>query len=264
MQDSTANKPESANDEIRQFFDDMSVGRNEAIQANPVICYEQELRAEAALDLLAPQPGDRVLDIGCGNARDIAKIAESGGHVVGVDISAGMVEAAKLELERIGVTDVTLLVGDATCLGFPDGSFDKVLCSEVIEHIPDAPQALREIWRVLRPGGSLVLTTPNKGSWYGFERYWVWEKLLGRKWPHPCDEWRNTAELFALMEGSRFRVSERKTVCFTPGFILTYFLLPGMIQKLLVKVVSHLEPVLQRTFQNRGYTICVMAMRGIE
>lgn len=254
----------SAKDEIREFFDDLSVGRNETIQANPVITYEQEIRAQTVLGHLAVKSGERVLDIGCGNARDIARIAKLGGQVVGVDISAGMVAAAKQELERVGMSGITLQVGDATHLDFPDASFDKVLCSEVIEHIPDAPQALREMRRVLRPGGSLVLSTPNKGSWYGFERYWIWERLLRRKWPHPCDEWRSMAEVLALVEQSRFKVSERRSVCFVPGFIVTYFLLPRLFQSLLIGMVGKLEPLLQRWFQNRGYTVCVMAMRDIE
>jgi ubiquinone/menaquinone biosynthesis C-methylase UbiE len=250
--------------EIRRLFDDMSMGRNETIQESPVICYEQELRAQTVLELLAVKPGERVLDIGCGNARDITRIAERGGEVVGVDNSPGMVEAARQELERMGLSGITLQVGDATSLDFADASFDKVLCSEVIEHIPDAAQALREMRRVLRPGGSLVLSTPNKGSWYGFERYWIWERFLRRKWPHPCDEWRNMAEVLALVEQSLLKVSERRSVCFVPGFIVTYFVLPRLLQRLLAGVVGKLEPLLQRWLINRGYTICVTAMRGTE
>jgi ubiquinone/menaquinone biosynthesis C-methylase UbiE len=254
----------SSKDEIRQFFNDMSSGRNKAIQANPVISYEQELRAETVLGLLAVKRGERVLDIGCGNARDIARIAACGGHVIGVDISEGMVAAARQEVERMGGNEITLQVGDATRLDFPDASFDKVLCSEVIEHIPDAPQALREMHRVLKPGGTLVLSTPNKGSWYGFERYWLWEKLLRRKWPHPCDVWRSMSELLALVEQGRFKVSERRSVCFVPGFLVSYFILPSLMQRLLVKMVGKLEPFLQRWLQNSGYTICVRATRAIE
>lgn len=253
----------SSKDEIREFFNEMSAGRNGVIQANPIISYEQELRAETVLSLLAVRRGDYVLDIGCGNARDIAKITACGGYLVGVDISEGMVASACQEIERMGIKDVTLQVGDATCLNFPDAIFDKVLCSEVIEHIPDALQALREIHRVLKPGGNLVISTPNKASWYGFERYWLWEKLLGRKWPHPCDEWRSMGDLLVLIERSQLKVSTRRTVCFVPGFILTYFILPRMLQRLLIMVVGKLEPLFQRWLPNKGYTICIMAKKSI-
>ncbi len=251
----------SEKDEIRTFFDDMSVGRNEAIEANPVVCYEQELRAQTVLRMLDVKPGERILDIGCGNARDIARIAEAGGKVFGVDVSPGMVAAAQQELTRMGIGDVELQVGDATCLDFPNACFDKVLCSEVIEHIPNASQALSEMYRVLKPGGKLVLSTPNKGSWYGFERYWIWQGLLRRKWPHPCDEWRSLAEVLDLVTQHRFVVTEQKSVCFVPGFIVTYFVLPRQIQRFLIRLVVACEPSLQRWFQTRGYTICVMAMR---
>ncbi len=251
----------SAKEEIRQFFDDMSVGRNETIRANPIISYEQELRARTVLGLLAVQPGERILDIGCGNARDIARIAELGGEVVGVDISAGMVAAARKELERMGKNDIALQVGDATNLDFPDASFDKVLCSEVIEHIPDTPRALREMRRILKPGGSLVLSTPNRGSWYGFERYWLWEKVLRRKWPHPCDEWRTMAEVLALVEHGRLKLSEHRSVCFVPGFMVTYFILPSVMQRFVVWLVGILEPLMQSWFRNRGYTVCIKAVR---
>jgi ubiquinone/menaquinone biosynthesis C-methylase UbiE len=254
----------SKKDEIRKHFDGMAIGRNETIQASPVIHYEQELRAKTVLSLLAVKSGERVLDIGCGNARDIVQIAECGGVIVGVDISEGMVAAAKQELEHIGMSSITLQVGDAACLDFPDASFDKVLCSEVIEHIPDAPRALREIRRVLKPRGSLVLSTPNRGSWYGFERYWILETLLRRKWPHPCDEWRSMTEVISLLEKSGFRIHKQRSVCFVPGFIVTYFFLPRLVQELLVRVIGKMEPKLQHRFQKRGYTICVMAMRDGE
>ncbi len=251
----------SSRDEIRDFFNEMSSGRNEAIHANPIISYEQELRAKNVLDLMAVKQGERVLDIGCGNARDIARIATCGGNVIGVDISEGMVAAARMEVARMGLQGITLQIGDATRLNFPDASFDKVLCSEVIEHIPDAPKALREICRVLKPGGTLVLSTPNKRSWYGFERYWLWEKVLRRTWPHPCDEWRSMTELLALLEHSDLKVTVQRSFCFVPGFIVTYFILPRMLQRLLVKMIGNLEPLLQRGFKSNGYTICVVARK---
>lgn len=252
----------SDGDEIREFFDDMSFGRNEAIDSNPVIRYEQELRAQTVLSLLSINPGEHVLDIGCANARDISELVKSGAQVTGVDISESMIDAAKKQLSQIGIDGVTLRVGDATRLNFSDASFDKILCSEVIEHIPDALQALKEIRRVLKRGGALVLSTPNKSSWYGIERYWLWQRLLRRKWPHPYDEWRNSKELSRLLEQSLFTVSKKKTVCFVPGFMATYFVLPRVMQKILVDAVNKIEPLLRKWLPDRGYTICILATRN--
>lgn len=261
-EDSDDAKPASA--EIRQYFDQLSIGRNEAIQSNPIINYEQALRAVTVLDMLAARPGERVLDIGCGNARDMIKLVECGAQVVGVDISEGMVAGAKNELEAHGIIGVDLQVGDATCLDFADASFDKILCSEVIEHIPDAPKALCEMYRILKPSGRLVLSTPNSKSWYGFERYVLWQKILRRNWTHPCDEWRSTAELESLVKQSGFRVGRLKSVCYIPGFLVTYFLLPNVLQRLLVRWIGRIEETLRRWFPKRGYTICVLANRDAK
>lgn len=252
---------EHGDGEIRKFFDDMSSGRNETINANPVINYEQLLRGRTVLDLLEVKPGERILDIGCGNARDIIFIVQMGAQVVGVDISEGMVKAAQEEVKSKSIKGVTLQVGDATALDFSDAYFDKVLCSEVVEHIPNAAKAFSEMRRVLKTGGRLVISTPNKVSWYGWERYWLWEKILRRKWPHPCDEWRSMAEVVNLIENSGLKVLRKKTVCFIPGFIVTYFVLPRMLQSLVVRLVGAVEPFLRRLAPNRGYTVCVSSVR---
>ena len=212
--------------------------------------------------MLSPKHGESILDIGCGNARDIAAIRDTGAEVIEVDSSPGMVNAARQKLRSIGKCSVSDEVGDTTCLAFPDASFDKVLCSEVIEHIPDALLALREVRRVLKPGGVLVLSTPNKGSWYGLDRYFIWERLLRKKWPHPCDEWRTIEELLSLVRESGLRLCSQKTVCFIPGFIFPYFLLPKRLQDLVARFANYYEEYLQQRFRSRGYMICITAVRN--
>jgi len=195
--------------EIARFFDEMSVDRNRKIQSNPIINYEQQVLSRTVLVMLSPSQGEKILDIGCGNARDLAIIAATGAQVVGVDIAEGMVSAARQELIKLGIESVLLRVGDAKQLDFADGEFDKVLCSEVIEHIPDAEKALAEIWRVLKPGVVLVLSTPNPKSWYRFDRYWIWERVLRKKWNHPFDQWRTMSDLISLVEHKGFKVGQK-------------------------------------------------------
>src|SRR3990167_128211 len=173
QENSSTNAKPTEKSDITHFFNEMSVGRNETIQSNPIVDYEQHVRSKKVLDLLSANRGEKILDIGCGNARDIVQIVGTGAQVIGVDISEGMVLEAQQELAKFGLGNVLLKVGDATRLEFADDEFDKILCSEVIEHIPEAEKALREMWRVLKPGRLLVLSTPNPRSWYGFERYIV-------------------------------------------------------------------------------------------
>ena len=245
---------------IARFFDAMAPQRNGLFRANPILDYEQAVRSRAVLSLLKPRAGETILDIGCGNARDIVPILRANARIVGVDISPEMIRQGKSDLADAGFPDVELQVGDATELEFPTGTFDAVLCSEVIEHIPDASRAIGEMFRVLRPGGRLVLSTPNRTSWYGFDRYIVWTRMLRRTWNHPFDNWRTTTELSNLLEEQGFAVEVTRTVCYVPGFLLTYFV-PPAAQRLIAATVRYLETVASSIAPRWGYLLVVTATK---
>jgi len=244
---------------IAHFFDDMAVDRNEILRSNPVLDHEQRVRSRAVLALLSARPGETTLDIGCGNARDIIPILRAGARIVGVDLSEGMIHQARRELAAAGHRDVDLAVGDATQLKYPSASFDKILCSEVIEHVPDADAAVSEMCRVLKPGGTLVISTPNRSSWYGFDRFVVWRHVLRRPWNHPFDNWRTMRDLCALLERHGFQIQTTTTVCYLPGFILTYRL-PRVLQRAVVWGASHTEWLASRIAPRHGYMNVVAAV----
>ena len=113
-------------------------------------------------------PGQRVLDLGCGEGRHvIAACALDGVDAVGVDLSLEDLATARQRMQEFdarGGTDAplfALLAGDALRLPFADASFDAVICSEVLEHIPDYRAALQEIQRVLKPGGFFCASVPR-------------------------------------------------------------------------------------------------------
>jgi methionine biosynthesis protein MetW len=105
----------------------------------------------------------RVLDLGCGEGRQVASLSEAlgGPLVVGLDISPAALAQARAQ----GATAVTAAI-DEHILPFRDGSFDLVVFSEVIEHLVDTDGVLDEILRVLVPGGTLVISTPNLAAWF--------------------------------------------------------------------------------------------------
>jgi len=116
---------------------------------------------------LEVHPGDRVLDAGCGEGRHCFGCLERGAEVVGLDLDfASMRDAAKrlarraTELGSVG----TMVQGDTFHLPFPDDHFDRVICSEVMEHVHDYTAAARELARVTRPGGRLAITIPTTTS----------------------------------------------------------------------------------------------------
>jgi ubiquinone/menaquinone biosynthesis C-methylase UbiE len=250
---------DSSKDAIALFFDEMSGKRNKLFESNPVLEYEQTVRSKTVLAMLDAQPGDRVLDIGCGNARDIIPLVRAGATVIGIDLSEGMIRQAMLDLAGTNCR-AHLQVGDATHLSFATNTFDKIVCSEVIEHIPDADEAMREMYRVLRVGGSLIVSTPNRRSWYGFDRYVLWTTVFRRKWNHPFDNWRTMTALVDLLERHGFIVTSRATVCYLPGFLLTYPLKWKLVQDAIVSIVRKTEWVWSRVVPGNGYLLVV----GVE
>lgn len=114
----------------------------------------------ALLDAAALAPGERVLDVACGTglvALEAARAVGATGWVVGVDLSDRMVDAARDRAGAQQLRNVDFARMDAEALGLPEGDFDVVLCALGLMYMPDPPRALREMRRVLRPGGRLVL-----------------------------------------------------------------------------------------------------------
>ena len=112
--------------------------------------------------------GERVLDLGCGEGRHVISAYVLGEvHALGVDLSRkdlATAQARFAEFEEAGNDQKQLDLTEASALAlpFPDASFDKVICSEVLEHIPDYRAALREIRRVLKPAGLLCISVPRR------------------------------------------------------------------------------------------------------
>lgn len=105
-------------------------------------------------------PGRTVLDAGCGAAYGSRLLAEAGAaEVVGVDIVETVLEAVAPSMPD----EVRLRAGDLRALDLDDGSFDLVVCFEVIEHFEDPFPVLDELVRVLAPGGLLLISSPNRG-----------------------------------------------------------------------------------------------------
>lgn len=112
------------------------------------------------VDVCPIRPEHKVLDVGCGVGMTPAWLAKTVGcHVVGIDKRPGMIDRATERAAREGVEDrVTLQVADALALPFDDDSFDVVMCESVLALVEDQPGLLREMLRVLKPGGRLGVT----------------------------------------------------------------------------------------------------------
>ena len=118
-------------------------------------------RVITMLDYLDIQPGDNILDMGCGEGF-YSMVLDNlyNCKITAVDFDPEILALAHKWLD--GRSNVTLEQGDITKLRFPDSSFDKIVCTEVLEHIDDDKTAIKELYRVLKPGGVIAITVPNK------------------------------------------------------------------------------------------------------
>lgn len=103
--------------------------------------------------------GKRLLDAGCGTGWFSKAAVERKAHVVAMDLGERLLQKVR---EKCGAETA---VGSVLAIPFPDNHFDVVISSEVIEHTTDPPKAIFEFARVLKPGGTLIVTTPNR-LWY--------------------------------------------------------------------------------------------------
>jgi ubiquinone/menaquinone biosynthesis C-methylase UbiE len=124
--------------------------------------------ARRSLELLRIGPGASVLDVGCGTGVLLPALAElvgSGGKVVGLDYSPELLVNARERVRQAGCEAVVELVeGNAVDLPFDDGAFDAAHVERVLIHVPDADAAIREMRRVVRPGGWVVAAEPDNAG----------------------------------------------------------------------------------------------------
>jgi 2-polyprenyl-3-methyl-5-hydroxy-6-metoxy-1,4-benzoquinol methylase len=131
---------------------------------------ERRHRAHAKL-LAAVGTGNRVLDVGCSSGYLAQPLSERGNTIVGIELDPEAACAAEQFCERV-------LVGDVEAMELPlePGSFDVVLCGDLIEHLRDPVAALARLRLFLRPEGRVVLSTPNIANWA------IRLSLLGGRW----------------------------------------------------------------------------------
>lgn len=120
------------------------------------------VRFNAVIDALNPRPKELILDLGCGTGYYTKEILRKGAKVIAVEYSSNYLNQAR---NFVGNNkNAKFIRSSATDLPFDNDTFNKVLFTEVIEHVPDYEKTLQEIKRVLKPKGIAVVTTPSRHS----------------------------------------------------------------------------------------------------
>jgi len=115
---------------------------------------------KVAIDKLAPQPNDRILDIATGTGDVLLEIASRNKSVriFGIDFSRGMLELGRIKINKKGYDQaVSFQIGSGECLPFADGSFDGAVCAFGIRNFSDIKLGLIEFYRILKPGGRAII-----------------------------------------------------------------------------------------------------------
>ncbi|MFR8010736.1 MAG: class I SAM-dependent methyltransferase [Clostridia bacterium] len=130
--------------------------------------FVDRVETDALLGLLNPRPGMEVLEVGCGTGNYLLKLAGAGCRITGIDIAPHMLEQARAKLTRHGIS-AALSIMNGKSLSFTDGIFDAAYSMAAFEFIDDIETVYREMRRVVRPGGDIVIGTIQRGS--------SWEQL---------------------------------------------------------------------------------------
>lgn len=148
-------------------------------------------------------PGGRVLDVGCASGGLLRRLEDVAGHRAGLELSPVAAAAAAAVCDEV----VGLALDDAA-VPFADGSFDVVVCADVLEHLPDPDAALRRVGRWVAPGGSVVISLPNIANWAARLRLlrgvWRYEEL--GTWDSGHLRFFTVASLRAMVESAGLEV----------------------------------------------------------
>jgi len=163
---------------------------------------------EATLALFAAKPGESIVDIGSGPGflcESLAQQVGPQGRVLGVDVSESMIESAR---QRNPFGNLTYELGDAVTVPAQDASFDAAISTQVFEYVADVDAAIREMRRVLKPGGrALVVATDWDGVvWHSSDR----ERMarMMRAWEPHCADPRLPRTLVARMREGGFEIED--------------------------------------------------------
>jgi demethylmenaquinone methyltransferase/2-methoxy-6-polyprenyl-1,4-benzoquinol methylase len=181
--------------EVARMFDDVAPRYD---ITNTVLSFAQDRRwRRQTRQCLELERGNRVLDLAAGTGVSTIELARGGAMAVACDFSLGMLRAGRANRQR---RRVPFVAGDATRLPFRDGQFDAVVISFGLRNVSGVPEALREMARVVRPGGRLVICEFSRPTWRPFRT--VYLNYLMRALPWVASRVSSNADAYVYLAES--------------------------------------------------------------
>ncbi|BFU92447.1 MAG: hypothetical protein NTAFB01_36340 [Nitrospira sp.] len=176
----------------------------ESFDAEPLAFWERYGRR--TIKRMGLRRGAQVLDVCCGTGASALPAAQAVGHegkVIAVDLAGELLKLGQTKAQTAGLQCLEFRHGDMTALGFPDRHFDAVVCVFGIFFVPDMETQVAELWRMVRPGGRLAITTWGARFWS--PAYELWLEVVRRRRPdlhtvfNPWDRITTTEAVCALL-----------------------------------------------------------------
>lgn len=150
---------------------------------NSVISFQQHLRwRKDTMKRMDVQPGSKALDVCCGTGDWSIALSEAvgeSGKVVGLDFSQNMLKIGEEKVKEQGIKNIELVHGNAMELPYPDNSFDYVTIGFGLRNVPDYMQVLKEMHRVVKPGGIAVCLETSQPTLFGFKQgYYLYFRYI--------------------------------------------------------------------------------------
>lgn len=240
---------QQTNELIRKYYDDLYKSDD---VGNIASATYNRLRVEMISDWL-PKEKQRLLIVGCGNKADQILLTQND-SAIGFDISHNAVAGVEFKEK--------LFVGDVLTIPLADSSVVNLVCSEVLEHIPLIENAAKEIARVVKPGGVVIVSTPNWNSWFGLFR-WIGEKVFHRELTsdgQPYDDWKTYNKLVKQI-GCSFKIQKVYGVWYLPPMHFRGKGLPDSLTKIIIKLSLPINRMLSKVIPKCGHLIILKLIR---
>ena len=197
---------DSYKQQLREFYGSRTTYDHEEGTRHP-------LEAKILLEFVPLELGQKILDVATGTGLVAIPAAEkvgSEGYVIGIDLTPGMLDQARLKIAAAKLQNIELIEADAEYFHLSDSSFDVVFCCEAIALFPDILATLQKWYRFLKPGGFVAFTCPPETAYMASLQQSLCAKILGVSLPHILEPLGTPEKCRDLLNQAGFRDIEIK------------------------------------------------------